>query len=165
MLGKTKTLDTNLIGQRCPCTHPPAFFLRTSWPKRVQRVWPQWLYQPWPPLWIDPSSLIGPSAQSEHCATIWTGPQTSGRIRSWFLSPLRKASTKTSSLPLSPHGSNKLWSYAMSSPTKRPTDYIRSKPMMSGPSLLPKPSNQESLWNRFCQPATGNHTIPSHNFI
>ena len=32
--------------------------------------------------WIGPSSLIGPSVRSEHCATTWTGPQTSGRIRS-----------------------------------------------------------------------------------
>ena len=48
MLGKTGILDTNLIGQRCPCIHHPAFFPRISWPKRVQTVWPQWLYQPWP---------------------------------------------------------------------------------------------------------------------
>ena len=34
--------------------------------------------------------------------------QTSGGIRRWFLSPLRKVSTKTSHLPLSPHGSSKL---------------------------------------------------------
>ena len=33
---------TNLTGQRCPCTHHPAFFQRVSWPKRVQVVWPQW---------------------------------------------------------------------------------------------------------------------------
>ena len=75
MLGKTKIPDTNLTGQRCPCINHPAFFPRTSWPKRVQTVWPQWLYQPWSQLWIDPSSLIGPSVRSEHYATIWTGPQ------------------------------------------------------------------------------------------
>ena len=28
-----------------------------------------------PQLWIGLSSLTGPSVQSEHCATIWTGPQ------------------------------------------------------------------------------------------
>ena len=49
MLGKTEISDTNMIGQRCPCIHHPAFFPRISWPKRVQTVWPQWLYQPWPP--------------------------------------------------------------------------------------------------------------------
>ena len=39
------------------------------------------------------------------CATIWTGHQTSGRTRSWSLSPLRKVLTRTTHLPLSPHGS------------------------------------------------------------
>ena len=108
MLGKTEISDTNLTGQRCPCIHLPAFFPRISWPKRVQTVWPLWLYQPWPQPWIDPSSLTGPSVQLERCATIWTGLQTSGRVRSWSLSPLRRVLTETSPLPLSPHGSNKL---------------------------------------------------------
>ena len=43
MLGKTKILDTNPTGQRCPCTHHLAFFPRIRWPKRVQTVWPQGL--------------------------------------------------------------------------------------------------------------------------
>ena len=60
---------------------PSFFFQRISWPKRVQTVWPQCLYQPWPQLWIDPSNMTGPSVRSELCATIWTGPHTSGRIR------------------------------------------------------------------------------------
>ena len=94
MLGRTEISDNNLTGQRCPCTHHPAFFRRISWPNRVQTVWPKWLFQPWPQLWIGPSSLTGPSVRSEHCPTIWTGPQTSGRIRSWSLSPSRKVSTK-----------------------------------------------------------------------
>ena len=34
--------------------------------------------------------------------------RTSGRIRSWSLSPSRKVSTRTPHLPLSPHGSNRL---------------------------------------------------------
>ena len=108
MLGKTEILDTNPTGQRCPCTRHPAFSPRISWPKRVQTVWPQCFYQPWHQLWINPSSLTGHSVRSEHCATIWTGPQTSGRIRSWFLSPLRKVLTKTYHLPLSPLGSHRL---------------------------------------------------------
>ena len=45
---QNRNISTNLTGQRCPCTHHPAFFQRISWPKRVQIVWPQWLYQPWP---------------------------------------------------------------------------------------------------------------------
>ena len=60
---------------RCPCTHHPAFSPRISWPKRVQTVWPHGYNSPGPQLWIDPSSLTGPSVQSEHCATIWTGPR------------------------------------------------------------------------------------------
>ena len=75
ILGRTETLDTNLTDQSCPCTHHPAFFPRISLPKRVQRVCPKWLYQPWPQPWIGPSSLTGPSVRSERCATIWTGPQ------------------------------------------------------------------------------------------
>ena len=128
-------------------------------------MWPQWLYQPWPQLWIGPSSLTGPSVQSEHCATILTGPQTSGKIRSWSLSPLRKVLTKTSLLPLSPHWSSRRWPYVMSSLIRRPSPNIRLKPMMLGPLLLLRPSSRESPWKTFCQPATGNHTIPSHNFI
>ena len=49
MLGRTGISDTNLTGQRCPCTHHPAFFPKISWLKRAQIVWPRWLYQPWPP--------------------------------------------------------------------------------------------------------------------
>ena len=52
MLGYIRTSDTSQTGLRCLCTPRPAFFPRTSWLKRVQTVWPQWLYQPWPPLWI-----------------------------------------------------------------------------------------------------------------
>ena len=86
MLGKIKISDIKQIGLKCPCTPHPAFFPRTSWPKRVQTVWQQWLYQPWSLLWISHSSLIGPCAQSEHCATIWTLPETLGRIRLVFFS-------------------------------------------------------------------------------
>ena len=75
MRGRTEISDTNLIGKKCHCTHLPAFFPRTSWPKWVLTVWPQWLYQPWPQLRTGPSSLTGPSVRSELCATTWTGPQ------------------------------------------------------------------------------------------
>ena len=52
----------------------------------------------------------------------------------------------------------------MSSRIRRPSLYIRLKPM-SGPLLLPKPSSRESPWSRFCQPATGSHTTSSHSSI
>ena len=47
------------------------------------------------------------------------------------------------------------------SQTMKPSPYIRLKPMMSGLLQLPKPSSQESHWNKYYQPATGNHTTPS----
>ena len=108
MLGKIRISDTSWTGQRCLFTPHQAFSLRTSWQKRVQIVCPQWLFQPWPQLWISHSRFIGRYVQSEPCATIWTQPQTSGRTRGWSLSPSRRALTKTSDLPLSPHGSSRL---------------------------------------------------------
>ena len=53
-------------------------------------MWLQWSFQPWHHLWINHSRVIGPYVQLEPYATTWTGPQTLGRIRSWFLSPSRK---------------------------------------------------------------------------
>ena len=41
----------------------------------------------------------------------------------------------------------------------------RLKPMMSGPSLLQRPSSRESLWNKYYQHATGSHITPSPNSI
>ena len=104
----TKTSDTKQIGPRCPYTPHPAFFPRISWPRRVQIVWPWWSFQPWPPLWINHSRVTGHCVQLELYTTIWTGPLTSGKARSWFLSPSRRVLTKTSPLPRSPHASNRL---------------------------------------------------------
>ena len=93
MLGKTGISDTNLIGQRCPCIHHPAFFPRISWPNRVQTVWPQWFYQPWPPTLdrsLKSNRSLFPIRQLRYYLD-----RTSDRIR-------------TSHLPLSPHGSSRL---------------------------------------------------------
>ena len=106
--GYIRTSDTNQTGLRCPCTPHPASYPRISWLRRVQIVWHQWLFQPWHHLWISHSRVIGPYIQLEPCATTWTGLQILGRIRSWSLSPSRKVLTKTSHLPPSPHGSNRL---------------------------------------------------------
>ena len=59
-------------------------------------------------------------------------------------------------------GFDKDISPATSSQTRKPSPYIRLKPVMSGPLLLPRPSSQESHWNRYYQPAIGSHTTPSH---
>ena len=56
-------------------------------------------------------------------------------------------------------------SCVMSSLIKRPTPWIRLKPMMSGPLLLLRPSSRESPWSKSYQPAIGSHITPSHNFI
>ena len=71
----------NQTGQRCPCTPYLAFCPRTSWLKRAQTVWPRWLYQPWPPLWISHLRVTGPYVQSEPWVIIWTGPLILGRTR------------------------------------------------------------------------------------
>ena len=60
MLGYIRTSDTSQTGLRCPCTPHPASYLRISWLRRVQIVWPQWSFQPWPHLWISHSRVTGP---------------------------------------------------------------------------------------------------------
>ena len=145
MLGYIRTSDTSPTGLRCPCTPHPAFFLRTSCLKTVQTVWPRWLNQPWPPLWISHLRVTGPYVESEPCVITWTGPQTWGGTRSWSLSPSRKDLTRTSHLPLSPHGSSRLWSYVMSSDQEALTlhqvkandvrAFVASKVFQSGVSL------------------------------
>ena len=55
MLGYIRTLDTSQTGLRCLCTPHTAFYPRTSWLRRAQKVLLQWLHQPWPPLWISHS--------------------------------------------------------------------------------------------------------------
>ena len=74
--------------------------------KRVQTVWPQWLYKPWPPTldrYLKSDRSLFPVRPLRYYLD-----RTSGRIRRWLLSPLRKISTKTSHLPLSPLGSSRL---------------------------------------------------------
>ena len=92
------------------------------------------------------------------------GPQNSGSIKIWSLSPSRRASTKIYLLSLSLHGSSRLCSYATSSLIKRPLPCIRLKPMMLGPLLLLRHSSQESLWNSYYQPIIGNPTTPLCSF-
>ena len=110
ILGSIKTSDTTQTGSRCLSTHHPAFFRRISWPKSVQTVWPQWLFLPWPQPWTNHSRLTSLYAQLDPYGTIWIEPYSSGRIKSWSLSP----STRfwQGYLLLSHHGSSRLWSYA-----------------------------------------------------
>ena len=108
MLGYIRTSDTNQTGLRCPCIPHPASYPRISWLRSVQIVWHQWSFQPWHHLWINHSRVTGPYVQLGPCATTRTGLQTLGRIRSWSLSPSRRVLTRTSPMPPSPLGSNRL---------------------------------------------------------
>ena len=79
MLGKTKTSDTSQTGQRCLYPAPSLFSknqLAKESPDSVAPVWPQWLCQPWPQLWISPSCLIGPVSVQSTVLLIGTGSQT-----------------------------------------------------------------------------------------
>ena len=54
-------------------------------------MWPQWICQPWPQLWISPLSLIGPVSVQSTVLLVGTGSQT----EQWFsLSPFRKVLTR-----------------------------------------------------------------------
>ena len=88
--------------------YPSPSFLSKNQLVKEGPVWHQWSSQPWPHVWIGHSKVTGPYVQLEPCATTWTGLQMLGRIRSWSLSPSRRVLTKTSHLPPSPHGSNRL---------------------------------------------------------
>ena len=75
----------NPIGQRCPCIHYPAFYPRIGWSGGSRQCGLSGYTNPGPPS-LDRSlkSDWSPFFRLEHCATIWTGPQTSSRIRRWL---------------------------------------------------------------------------------
>ena len=76
------------------------------WPRRVQKVWPQWLFWPWPQLWTSQSRLVGHFDQLEPRTTIWTGPQA--EQRTGLCLPQEKVLTKIYLLLLIHEGSNRL---------------------------------------------------------
>ena len=124
MLGKTGISDTNLFDHRCSCIHHPAFVSRISWPKEgPDSVAPVVI----PAL----AQTLDRSLKSDRSlfpvrALRYYLDRASDRIGSGFVS-FRKVSNKTPHLPLSPLGSSRLWSYVMSSLTRRPTLYIKLK--------------------------------------
>ena len=77
---------------------------------------------PWHQLWL--YRLTGLHAQLDLWASIWIGHLTTGRTRSWSLSPSRK--TKIPLLPLYHPGSSRLRSYAMSSLIKWPLLWVKA---------------------------------------
>ena len=52
-----RTSATSQTGPRCLFTSHPAFCPRTSWPKRIQIVWPRWSFQPCPKIWMSCSPV------------------------------------------------------------------------------------------------------------
>ena len=104
MLGYIRTSDTSHTGLRCLCTtHPALYQLAKEGPDSVAPV-------------VIPAlapsldrSLKGDRSLCPVRALRYYLDRTSGRIRrNWSLSPSRKGLTKTSHLPPSPHGSNRL---------------------------------------------------------
>ena len=75
MLGKTEILDTNPTGQGVPVPVTQLSLQESAGQRGSRQCGPRGYNSPGPQPWIDPSSLTGPSVQSKHCATIWTGPQ------------------------------------------------------------------------------------------
>ena len=90
---------------RCPCTRHPAFSPRISWPRGSRQCGPRGITALAPTL---DRSLKSDRSLCPVRALRYYLDRTSGRIRRWFLSPLRKVLTKTSHLPLSPLGSSRL---------------------------------------------------------
>ena len=76
MLGKTRTSDTSLTGQRCLL---PSFLSKNQLAKEgPDSVAPVVIPALAPTL--DKSLKSDRSLWSEHCATIWTGPQTEQEV-------------------------------------------------------------------------------------
>ena len=82
MLGKTRTSDTSQTFQMCLCTQRPAFFPRTSRPRRVQTVVKPALAPTLDKFLKSDRSLCPVRALRYYL------DRTSGRTRSWSLSSL-----------------------------------------------------------------------------
>ena len=130
MPGSIRTSGTSQTGLRFPCTPHPASFPRISWPRRAQKVWPQWLFQPWPHT-LD-KSLKGDRSLCPVRALRYYLDRTSDlrQNKELVFVSFKKGFDKDISPATVSHGSNRLCSYAMSSLTNKPSLYIRLKPMM-----------------------------------
>ena len=111
----------------------------------------------WPHLWI------GPSFHLEHCATIWTGPQTSSRIRRWFLSPLRKVSTKTSASISSWIKQTVILCYELSDQEAHSLHQVKTHDVraFAAPKVLQSGVSLDPILSACHQ----SHIIPSHSSI
>ena len=148
MLGYIRTSDTSQTGLRCPCTSHPAFYPRISWLRRVQIVWLQWSYQPWPHLGISHSRVTGPYVQLEPCATTWTGLQILGNKELFFVSFKKGFDKDISPATIFPWIKQTVILYYELSDQEALTLH-QVTAMMSGPLLPLRPSNQGSPESSF----------------
>ena len=162
MLGKTEILDTNPTGQGVPVPVTQRSLQESAGQRGSRQCGPRGITALAPTL---DRSLRSDRSLCPVRALRYYLDRTSGRIMWWFLSPLRKVLTKTSHLPLSPLGSSRLWSYVMSSLTRRPTLYIRLKPMMSGPLMLLRFSSRSFLRYSLVSLPLKSHNTFTHFYL
>ena len=105
MLGKTEILDTHLTGQGVPVPVTQLSLQESAGQRGSRQCGPRGITALAPTL---DRSLKSDRSLCPVRALRYYLDRTSGRIRRWFLSPLRKVLTKTSHLPLSPLGSSRL---------------------------------------------------------
>ena len=105
MLGCTKISDTKQTGPKCLYIPPPALSKNQLAKEGPDSVAPVVIPALAPTL---DKSLKGDRSLCPVRALRYYLDRTSGKTKSWSLSPSRKASTRTSLLPPSPHGSNRL---------------------------------------------------------
>ena len=102
---QTEILDTSLTGQGVPVPVTQLSPQETAGQRGSRQCGPRGITALAPTL---DRSLKSDRSLCPVRALRYYLDRTSGRIRRWFLSPLRKLLTKTSHLPLSPLGSSRL---------------------------------------------------------
>ena len=128
-------------------------------------MWHQWSFQPWHHLWIGHSKVTGPYVQLRALRYYLDRTSDLRQNKELVFVSFRKEFDKD----ISPSTISSLIKqtvilcYELSD--RRPSPCIRLKPMMLGPLLPLRPSNQGSPESRYCQPAIGNLTTPSLSFI
>ena len=105
MLDKTEILDTSPTGQGVPVPVTQFSLQESAGQRGYRQCGPRGITALAPTL---DRSLKSDWSLCPVRALRYYLDRTSGRIRRWFLSPLRKVLTKTSHLPLSPLGSGRL---------------------------------------------------------
>ena len=128
-------------------------------------MWPQWLYQSWPQVWIDPSNLIDPYVRSGPCAFIWTGRQIFLRQNKElvFISFKKGFDKDISPATISSWiKQTVILCYELSDQDSHTLHQVKAHDVRS---FATSKAFQAGVWNRFYQPATRNLIIPSLSSI